>query len=71
MSDTHSQVKTLVDEHGIRAIADHLHVSYESLKSIYAGAKVGGPGLTVHAGTMALVEKNLKKPFPKKKAVKK
>lgn len=56
MSDPQNQVKTLVDTHGIRAVADHLGVSFESLKSIYAG-------LHVRAGTMALVVSNLSKPF--------
>lgn len=65
MSDNFQpRVKTLIDAHGIQAAADHLNISYESAKSIYAG-------LPVRKGTIALVEANIDKPFANGKASKK
>ena len=59
-----SKIKSMCDAVGIQTAADHLGISYESLKSVYGG-------LRVRAGTIALIEKNIGKPAPKAKPKKK
>jgi hypothetical protein len=63
-SSLQSTVRSLVDKIQLRPAADHLEISYESLKSVCAGYEV-------RAGTIAQIEKMLQKPLPTNGAAKK